>query len=416
MEICSKEKCTACFACVNACPHGCITMQEDIYGALYPKVDESKCVKCNLCVKSCPNNVAVEYNYPIACHAAWNVNHQDRMICASGGIGTMLSECAVKRGGIVFGCRYDKNLTPIISSAETVEELEHFKGSRYVQGIVGNDTYRWVKKSLQNGRFVLYIGTPCQIAGLRTFLKKDYDNLVSVDLICHGVSPTRYLKEEIDFLREKYRFLKGVEISDVRFRGNDGNNFCLTLWNKARQKLFPREQLPQKLFHKDEAQQYYIAGFLQGVTLRENCYKCSYARPERVSDITIGDFIGLGKHIPFHPNFNYDAKNVSVVTVNTSKGRRFYDSAVKGNPDIVSVERAYEERLEYKPSLMYPFDKHPLTEEFRNQYIQHGFAEAIRMVMHKDMHGKQQKAILNTFFRRIPRKIFNKITRWRNCF
>ena len=410
MEICSKEKCTACFACVNACPHGCIEMQEDIYGVLYPKVDESKCVKCNLCVRSCPNNVEMEFNYPIACHAAWSVNTQGRMICASGGIGTMLSEYAIKREGVVFGCRYDRNLTPIISSAETMEELECFKGSRYVQSLVGNDTYKQVKKNLLNGRFVLYIGTPCQIAGLRTFLKRDYDNLITVDLICHGVSPTRYLKEEIDFLRRKYKFLKGEEISDIRFRGNDGNNFRLTLWNKARRKLFTREkQLLQKLLHKDEAQQYYIAGFLQGVTLRENCYKCSYARPERVADITIGDFIGLGKHTPFYPEFNHDAKNVSVVMVNTLKGRRFYDNAVKNNHDIVNVERTYKERLEYKPSLISPFDKHPLAEEFRNQYLQHGFAEAIRIVMHKNMHRKQRKAILNTFFRRIPRKVLKKM-------
>lgn len=203
-----------------------------------------------------------------------------------------MSEYVIKHGGVVFGSRYDSELTPIMTYTEKIDELERFKGSRYVQSLVGNDTYKDVRIFLRSGRLVLFIGTPCQIAGLKTFLRKDYDNLITVDLICHGVCPTKYFKEEVAYLTEKYN-LNGV--ADIRFRGNDGNNFRLTLWNKDRRKLFPRDNYREKILRLDEAQQYYIKGFLLGISMRENCYSCNYSRPERVSDITIGDFIGLGK-------------------------------------------------------------------------------------------------------------------------
>ena len=166
---------------------------------------------------------------------------------------------------------------------------------------------------------MLFIGTPCQIAGLKSFLRKEYQNLITVDLICHGVCPTRYFTEEVDYLSNKFKL---KDISDARFRGNDGNNFRLTLWNKARRKLFPRDNYREKLLRLSESQQFYIWGFLLGVTLRENCYACKYARPERISDITIGDFIGLGKEVPF----DYPKANVSSVTINTEKGNAFYEA------------------------------------------------------------------------------------------
>ena len=348
MDICPKDKCTGCYACVNACNRGCISMKEDELGCMHPVVDETNCVNCGLCKSSCPNNVVLRFAYPSKCYASWIDDKEKRKICASGGIGTCMSEYVIKHGGVVFGSKYDAEMTPIMTCTEKIEELENFKGSRYVQSLVGNDTYKKVRTFLRNGRLVLFVGTPCQVAGLKTFLRKDYDNLITVDLICHGVCPTKYLKEEVAYLTEKYKL---KDIADIRFRGNDGNNFR------------------EKMLHLDETQQYYIKGFLLGISMRENCYSCNYSRPERVSDITIGDFIGLGKTVPF----DFPTHNVSSVTTNTSRGLEFYKNVSEETNELINVEREYKERLLYKPSLIHPFERHPLNAEFVKLYKKKGF-------------------------------------------
>lgn len=404
MEICLKNKCTGCYACVNACSHHCIQMREDEDGAVRPVIDESKCVGCKLCVSSCPNNVELEFRTPIKCYASWITDKEKRRICASGGIGTIMSEYVLKQSGVVFGSRYDDEFTPIMTYAENLEDLESFKGSRYVQSLIGNITYKEVRTFLRTGRLVLFVGTPCQIAGLKTFLRKEYENLITVDLICHGTSPTKYLKDEVDYLSEKFH-LQGV--SDIRFRGNDGNNYCLTLWDKDRRKLFPRSSFREKLLRIDEAQQFYLQGFLLGVSLRENCYTCNYARPERISDITIGDFIGLGQEKPFLEHVH----NVSSVMINTSKGQTFYDKVCDNSESLKNEERNYSERLLYKPSLVYPFPRHDKNTEFTLKYKEKGFPEAIRVVLKNELRKKQMEPLLGLMRRiyHIPGKILKKI-------
>ena len=170
-------------------------MQEDDMGAIHPVVDEEKCVGCQLCVKTCPNNVDLQFYYPLQCYASWITDKEKRKICASGGIGTSLAEYIISKGGVVFGSRYDENLHPIITYTESLEELEYFKGSRYVQSLIGNNTFKQVKCFLRIGRDVLFIGPPCQLAGLKTFLRQEYDNLITVDLLCHGVCPKKNFNE-----------------------------------------------------------------------------------------------------------------------------------------------------------------------------------------------------------------------------
>lgn len=395
MQICPPNKCTGCYACVNACHFECISMQEDKYGELHPVVDETRCTHCNLCMKSCPNNVDLDFNSPLSCYASWITDTQKRKICASGGIGTVLSEFAIKqKGGVVFGSRYDEQFTPIITYTEALEELEYFKGSRYVQSVVGNDTLIEVRDFLKSGRFVLFIGTPCQIAGLKSFLRKDYDNLVTVDLICHGVCPTEYFKEEVAYICGRKKIKK---LTDVRFRGNDRKNYCLSFWTgKSR-----------CVYNKPAYTQYYFAGFLLGVSLRENCYQCRYARPERISDITIGDFIGLGKEIPF----NYSKRNVSSVTLNTSKGEAFYQEVSRHTDILMNVQREYAERLKYKPSLIEPFHKHKLNPVFREQVLQIGYLKAIRQTLKTFVWKHKIKNTINywRYLYRVPKKIIKPI-------
>lgn len=374
MEICSYKKCTGCFACVSACPRGCITMNEDKYGELHPFIENAKCVRCGACQKACPNNNNLVYNYPKLCYASWITDEKKRRICASGGIGTIMSEYIIRvRDGVLFGSRYDDDFTPIMTYTDDISELEKYKGSRYVQSIVGSHTFNEVKYFLENNRSVLFIGTPCQIAGLKCFLKKDYESLITVDLICHGCCPTRYFKDEVKEICSS----KGIkELFDIRFRGNDGNNYSFTFWGK---KKVASNQKPKLLYKRNGYESYYLGGFLLGVNLRENCYTCTYARPERVSDITIGDFIGLGKEIPF----DYSTDNVSSVTINTEKGMKFYHMVSKYAPELMNIERAYEERLKYQASLMKPFERHPLTDKFRSFYIDSGYIVASRKVLNR---------------------------------
>lgn len=362
-NICSSDKCTGCFACINACCHNSITMQEDKYGELHPVINEETCINCGACSKACPNNNDMLLNRPITCYASWITDKKKRCICASGGIGTILSEYVIKkRNGVVFGSRYDKHLNPIMSFTDNVEELEKFKGSRYVQSIVGENTLKDVLAFLKSGREVIFIGTPCQIAGLKSFLKKDYSNLITIDLICHGCTPSRYFKEEL----EELCLSKGLtDISDVRFRGNDGYNYYYSLWKDKK-----------CVYSKKGFSSYYLVGFLSGVTLRDNCFNCSYARPERVSDITIGDFIGLGKNVPF----KYPKGNISSVLINTKKGKDFYGSVSSTMPDLMNVERQLEERLDYKPSLIEPAKRPLLNPTFRKLYLEKGYVNASREV------------------------------------
>ena len=220
---------------------------------------------------------------------------------------------------------------------------------------------------MKDNRFVLFIGTPCQIAGLKTYLKKDYDNLITVDLICHGVSPTCYFKEEIGYLSNKYKI---KNLTDIRFRGNDDNNYCLSLWEGSK-----------RVYRALKYTDYYLGGFLLGVILRENCYSCKYARPDRISDLTIGDFLRLGKKVPFP----YYVRNVSSVTLNSDRGGSFYEELIDKMPEVINVERDYSERLAYKPSLVEPFARHPLTDSFRAAYLKGGYLYASRKVLSNEV-------------------------------
>ena len=386
MEICPSGKCTACAACLNACPCGAIEMREDSFGELHPVVCADKCRQCGLCQKTCPVNSPMAFRRPAKCWAAWTTDVAWRAECASGGLATRLARYVVEnKGGVIVGTAYDGTMTPRVVFAESLSEIARFKGSKYVQSIVSNNTYARVRDHLNSGRWVLFSGTPCQVAGLKSFLGRDFDHLVTVDILCHGVSPVRYFKEELKSLSKTHGI---TDIANVRFRGNDddnsrlslldrilgnynSNNFRFTVWGLA------PDGKPKRLYSGDSTRNYYLAGFLLGVSLRENCYSCAYARPERVSDITLGDFINLGKSEPFsHPR-----ENVSVVLTNTSRGERFFSEAMESDGALVAVERQFEERLSYPFSLVKSFPRHPLNAKFRRLYVESGYVQAIRRTL-----------------------------------
>lgn len=364
MTICPDNKCTGCGCCYNVCPVHAIQMVLNELGESIPNVNDDVCINCKKCINSCPNNHDVGWTEPSAAFAAWNSDKNERKLSASGGIATLFSRCVISEGGVVYGTAYDENLVPKCVRVDNMSGLERLKGSKYVQCVVGH-SFSDIKNDLEKGLKVLYISTPCQVSGLKSFLKNEYDNLILVDLICHGVCPTSYFLDEIDYIKKEYK-LKSV--TNCRFRGNDDNNFRFSLWRD------------EKLVYVDDhGKQPYFNGFLNNISLRSSCYQCQYSSRKRVSDITIGDFIGLGEDIPC----DYDTYNVSLVMPVSDKGRTFWKNMFSV-PELMIEERSVEEAVKGGISLRKPAAPSPLRSKFVALYGRKGFVRAIRSTLPKD--------------------------------
>ena len=366
-KICDNNKCTGCLACMNACPKDAISVIYDSNGLMLPHIDQNKCVNCGLCEKTCPVNHPVQLAKPIKAYAAWNLDDNKHALSSSGGLARAMYDFAIDNGGVCYGTRFDENLDLKIVRADKKEELDEFQGSKYVQAIVG-DSPRLVKKDLEDGRLVVYVGTPCQIAGLRNYLKKDYDNLITADLICHGVPSIKLLHDHVDHIENRI----GKKADKVSFRGL--YNFKMALYKKG-----------DLIYLKNRWQDPYFTGFLQSLFYRPNCYECRYACDERVSDITLGDFWGIGEEKPFtKPDIN----GVSVVLPITSKGLDFIEKMKTG---LYLEERSVSEAVKGNTQLNRPSSKHSDHDMFFKLYTEKGFEKAANTVLKSEMREFQKK-------------------------
>ena len=207
IDIKEKKDCCGCHACASVCAHRAITMQVDEEGFLYPVIDKDTCVECGLCEQVCPFVNQASTVQPLKVYAARSNDEELRRKSSSGGVFTLLAEAVIREGGVVFGAKFDKGWNVVHAWTDALDGLADFRGSKYVQSIIGS-TYEEAKHFLRQGRKVLFSGTPCQIAGLKRYLCKDYDNLLTVDVVCHGVpSPLvwkKYLSEVCGPLRTKH--------------------------------------------------------------------------------------------------------------------------------------------------------------------------------------------------------------------
>lgn len=379
-QICNKDKCSGCCACMNVCPKGCISMEYDDYGVMLPKINHEKCVDCGLCQNICPVNHEPKRNTPQKAYAAWHLDVDKRKKSASGGAAAAFYEKFVERGGICFGTSFDKNLELSVKSANTLEGISEFRGSKYVQAYVGNQ-YQEAKKYLDEGREVLFIGTPCQIAGLNNYLRKEYPNLLTVDLICHGVPSIQYLRTHVREIEKKLR----KKADNISFRGE--HSFELALYNSG-----------ELIFKKYRFLDSYFTGFLNGLFYRPNCYACPYACESRVSDITIGDFWGLGREAPCAYKMG---DGVSVILPNTDKGDAFVKQL---DHKLFIDERPVSEAIHGNDQLMHPSPKHKNYSKFRELYHNKGFEKAANECT-KDDITKWKKENHYNIVRRIGRKI-----------
>lgn len=334
-----KQDCCGCSACVQRCPKQCISLHEDSEGFLYPEVDATRCIECGLCEKVCPIIHQAYVRMPLGVYAAKNPDEIVRMQSSSGGIFTMLAERIISEGGVVFGAGFDERWEVVHSYVETKEALAKFRGSKYVQSKIGS-TFQQAESFLKNGRKVLFSGTPCQIAGLKKYLRKEYDNLLAVDFICHGVpSPgvfRTYLQEEINqaFARQgdgKNSVLHpciplvtesngleghGMEIQSIAFRDKRNGwkkyGFALALSKASAAGEKNTVLLSYKPLNKD----LFMRGFLRDLYLRPSCYACPAKALKSESDLTLGDWWGIASIMPEID----DDKGISAVTANTAKG------------------------------------------------------------------------------------------------
>lgn len=331
MEICKKQDCCGCASCYSVCKYGAINMVQDEQGFFYPEINETKCVECGLCIKRCPVNYRDSHKITVndqKVYAAFSKTNKIRKSSSSGGIFSILAEEVINQGGVVFGVKWNEKLVATHDYCEKIEDLKAFRTSKYVQSNA-QEIYSKVKGFLEKGRLVLFSGTPCHIEALNLFLSKKYSNLLTVDVVCHGVPSPGLLANYIDYLNNKH----GISISSVRFRAkipawlSSSNVYCYG--NKG-------DSLKIRVFEDP-----YFITFVNNVSLRDSCYNCRFSNTNRPSDISLCDYWG---YKPTKLTFlNYYKKGISAVIINTGKGNEIF-SNIKNKlnvevSDIVSVAK-----------------------------------------------------------------------------
>lgn len=342
IQIKSTLDCCGCSACVEICPQKCITFEDDSEGFWYPVVEEDRCIECGLCEKVCPIKNHDEERTPQKVYAGKNKNEEIRKDSASGGVFSIIAHEIIKKGGVVFGVKFNDQWDVVFDYTDSLEGLEAFRKSKYVQAWVG-DSFLRVQECLKSGRLVLFSGTPCQIAGLRHFLRKEYENLLLVDLICEGVpSPKvwkKYLKEELIAQKKKTQINpeENVIIKDISFRNkNEGwkkFSFSISLAKVSADGKFIND-LPIYV-DRDSA---YMRALFTCLDLRPICHSCPFKFCKSHSDITIADYWGINE---LHPEMDDDL-GTSMIYVHTKKGDKYLDLS-----KIDYIETSYEEAFKY---------------------------------------------------------------------
>lgn len=339
IEILDKHNCCGCEACVQVCPKQCISFEEDTEGFNYPLVDKTVCIDCGLCERVCPVLNQAEERPPLKVYAAKNKNEEELLASSSGGLFILFAKEIIRQGGIVFGAKFDSDWNVIHSYAETEDAVKVFMGSKYVQSRIGN-TYKEAKDFLDAGKQVLFSGTSCQIAGLKRFLRKEYSNLLTVDVICHGVPSPKVWQMYLDevkrnarqgensvssslthYLSERDTLDKTIQIKSISFRdkrlGWKKYSFALTLAEATAD----GKQNTVSLSHIYNENPY-IRLFLGDYILRPSCYCCSSKSGKSCSDVTIADYWKIEKI----DSTMYDEKGVGLLIVNTQKGLKLSEN------------------------------------------------------------------------------------------
>lgn len=384
--ICDKKNCTGCFACYNICPKEAIVMKKDEYGNVYPEIIKEKCIDCGLCKKVCPQlKEKLDLKEPITAYAMYNKDSKKRSESASGGAASTFYEHILNKKGVIYGASnlFGKEEFSFIR-IEDKKDLYKVKGSKYVHCYI-NDILKQVKKDLLDNRDVIFIGTPCQVSGLKSFLMKEYDNLITIDIVCHGVPSQQLLFDEMEFQK-----INKKDISIISFR--DDKQYNLKVLDKNKKII-----LEKKSSFID-----YYRNFLQSNINRENCYSCRYAQRKRISDITIGDFWGLDKNSKVYDN---EEKGISLIMPNTQKG---LDLVKQIFEESIIEERTIEEACRENGQLNRPSKKSKKYNTYLKYYPSKGYKKTMKK-MSTPKEKIKKKIYSNTLLYKTLKKIKNKI-------
>lgn len=371
-----KGRCTGCSACYSICPVKAISMEQDKEGFLYPIVDKVKCINCSLCEQICPiekyENKKGKYKQEI--YAAYANNEEIRYTSSSGGIFSLLGHEVINQEGIVVGCAMTEDCRKAIHiTGETKKALLQFRGSKYLQSDLLN-TFEKIKRELEKGRQVLFSGTPCQVGGLKAYLKyQEYSNLLLIDFICHGVASPLVWNNYVLY-REK---IAKDKTKSVYFRNKSSGWKLFSLLFK-----FADNGEYQELLTKDP----YMRGFLNNLYLRPSCYQCKFKGDNYYSDITLADFWGIDSILP---ELN-DDKGISLVVIHTEKGKNFFDNIAS---DSYQQKVDTNKALMCNPSYYYSVPVNGLRKKFFNEVGKEDFEKIIEKYCGQGLIAKSRRKL-----------------------
>jgi coenzyme F420-reducing hydrogenase beta subunit len=341
IKIENKEDCCGCYACLNVCSKDCITMERDNEGFFYPKVDESLCIDCHLCENVCPKQEETSTKTSLHSFAARYNEDNARKTSSSGAMFPLLANKILENKGVIFASMFDRNWNVVVSYFENKEEITPFLKSKYVQSHIGY-SFREVKSFLKEGRQVMFVGTPCQVEGLNNYLKDNKENLITVELICHGVPSEKVWQMYLEEVLKKNN-IKRQEVKNIEFRSKRKGWLWYSLEMKNKKKTF---------FTQTKYDNIFLRGFLQNYFLRPSCYNCPSKALTSGSDFTIGDFWSMDKVLKGYD----DDKGTSILLVNSKKAEEFikdlnfekkelpYQDVVMCNKTIITSSTRNENR------------------------------------------------------------------------
>lgn len=371
--------CTACGACTVTCPSGCIKMVLGPDGVTYPTVEAEGCVGCGKCMRICHieriDNIKMT---PKKCFAAWNTDSEKRRVAASGGIATAVYEYALKNDARTFGVTLTTENKAEYIEIKNGDDIARCRNSKYVYSDI-SVILKQVREYVEQGARVILPALPCQAAAVRAFVGNDKNNLVLIDIVCHGVCPSEYLEQHIATIEKK----KKTTVDNVSFRDPDYGT------NKF---VFSLKSTGKTVYHSAvRASDTYQIGYHSALIYRDNCYSCKYATHDRCGDLTISDFSGLGRIIEFaHPR-----QSVSCVLVNSDKGAELLDTLCS-KKYIEVEERPLDEALKYEKQLNAPSVPHKNRKLFISEYKKSGdFDSAAKKALYRDIVKNTVKNVLH---------------------
>lgn len=379
INITDKHNCCGCSACAQRCPRQCILMQEDDEGFLYPHVDDNTCIDCGLCEKICPELNQIAERKPLECYAAKNPDEEVRSKSSSGGIFLPLATAIINEGGVVFGAKYNEKWEVVHASAHTIQEIDAFRGSKYVQSKIGS-TFIEVEVYLKQGRKVLFSGTPCQIAGLKNFLHKEYSNLIAVEIICHGV-PSPLVWREYLASNFSTNNIKSINFRDKRIGWKSYGMCITTVDNKGATSCYFQRSIENP----------FMQLYLKHLIMRPSCSNCPSKSGKSGADIILGDFWGITN---YSKKFT-DDKGTSAFIALTNKGIELFSKL-----DVEYEEYDYTTIVSHNPSLKNSTEHSSYSEQFWKSFTQNGYNDSIKLL----------KELQPSFFDKFIQRVYHRLS------